>query len=192
MQKSTPKERAIKGARKMQRVLSWSKSISEYETEFLSIQMEHPSGCAECGCKKFHKWGIYKRYVVEEDSDHEISVRRFRCVKCRKTTSYLPSFCIKGSYYSADLLMKLLSALLLKIRFELGEKRRQAYIFLRRFVRLESLWLVYLREKGFGEFPKDRKERAVKIYTALLRQYAHSAFMADFLSETGMHFMSAK
>jgi len=175
----------------MQRVLSWVKGISEYQKQF-SYMRTAPSGCSVCGCKKFHKWGNYKRYVIAEDTEHQILIQRYRCIKCRKTYSYLPSFCLSGLCYSADLVMKLLTALLLKIRFAMSEMRRRAYIFLKRFVRLESLWLVFLRARGFGDFPAGKRERTIKIFTALLKQYADNNFMANFSEETGRLFMSAK
>jgi hypothetical protein len=70
--------------------------------------------------------------------------------------------------------------------------KRQAYIFLKRFVGLESLWLVFLRAKGFGDFSGDKRERMVKIFMALQKQYADKDFMADFLMETGRCFMGSK
>jgi len=88
--------------------------------------------------------------------------------------------------------MKLLEVLLLKIQFELGEMRRQAYIFLKRFVRLENVWLVFLRARGFRDFPSERRERTVKIFAALRKQYMDTDFGANFLEETGRHFMAAK
>jgi hypothetical protein len=88
--------------------------------------------------------------------------------------------------------MKLLSALLLKIRFEIGEMRRRAYLLLRRFRRLESLWLVFLRSRGFRDFPEDKKERGIKILTVLVEQHRDKDFAVDFLRETRLHFMSAK
>ena len=176
----------------MQRVLSWEKSIREYERGFSTMRTNPPARCRGCGSAKFHKWGSYKRYVVDEDSDYEIPVRRYRCVKCWKTYSYLPSFCLRGLHYGTDLVMKLLSALILKARFVLGEMRRQAYILLRRFSQLESVWLVFLRARGFGSFPRGIKERRVKIFTALQAQYTGVGFQASFLEETGQHFMSQK
>jgi hypothetical protein len=95
-------------------------------------------------------------------------------------------------YYSADLVIKLLSALLLKIGSVASEMKRQAYIFLKRFVSLENLWLVFLRARGFGEFSGNKRERTVKIFTALQKQYADKDFMADFLRETGRCFMASK
>jgi hypothetical protein len=89
--------------------------------------------------------------------------------------------------------MKLLEALLLKIRIALGETRRRlAYIYRKRFVALESLWLVFLRGTGFGDFPRDKKERRVIIFTSLREQYRQEDFAAKFFEETGRHFMAAK
>jgi hypothetical protein len=175
----------------MQRVLSHEKGIPEYQAEFSNMRLEPPSRCS-CGCAKFHKWGTYRRYVVEEEAEYQIPIQRYLCVKCRKTYSYLPSFCLSGYCYSADLVMKLLSALLLRLRFVLGEMRRRAYIFLKRFVRLENLWLVFLRARGFGYFPKNKQERTGKIFKALLEQYAGKDFASTFLAETGRHFMATK
>ena len=176
----------------MQRVLSCKIGIAEYQAGFSNMRIDPPSRCTVCGCAKFHKWGTYERYVIEETAEYQIPIQRFRCVKCHKTYSYLPSFCLSGLYYSADLAMKILSALLLKIRFELGEMRRRAYILLRRFARLESLWITFLRAKGFGDFPRDKKERDVKIFVALLNQRHDKDFAATFLEETGRHFMAVK
>jgi len=176
----------------MQMVLRWKEGVGEYRTKFRSIEIENPEKCERCGCVKFHKWGKYGRYVVEEDAEHWIFIQRICCVKCLKTYSYLPSFCVTGNYYSVDFILTFLSALILKIRFELDDMRRRAYAFLKRFRELENLWLVFLRAKGFGDFPKDKKERMVKIFTALLEYHKTGDLLASFFKETGRHFMSAK
>lgn len=176
----------------MQFVLPWKQSIAEYHSGFKDLQIEPPKRCPHCGCGKLHKWGSYERYVIEESDEHRIGVRRIRCVRCRKTYSYLPSFCVSRVCYSVDFVMTFLKVLLLKLRASLGELRRRAYVFLRRFVRSENLWLVFLRAKGFGDFPIDRKERTVRIFTALLNFHEEGNFMPGFFQETGRHFMSAK
>lgn len=176
----------------MQRVLEWRKGIAEYLEGFSEAQIEDPGRCS-CGCAKFHKWGTYKRYVVEEEDDFGISIQRYRCVKCLRTYSYLPSFCLSRHSCSADLMMKLLERLLLNLRIRFGESRRRlAYIYRKRFAALENLWLVFLRGIGFGDFPRDEKERRVTIFTALQEQYRQGSFTAKFLEETGRHFMAAK
>jgi len=173
----------------MQKVLQWKGSIREYQTGFKNLQLEKPEKC-RCGCVKFHKWGKYERYVVEKDTDYTVPIQRIRCIKCHMTYSYLPSFCISKFCYSADFIMTILSALILKIRFEFGDMKRQAYAVLRRFVRLESLWMIFLRARGFGDFPGAGKERTMKIFTALLK--FHKNLISSFFKETGRHFMSLK
>ena len=176
----------------MQKVLSWRKGISQYQSDFSNLRVEPPRRCESCGCTKFHKWGTYDRYVIEESGEYRVPIRRFRCVRCRKTCSYLPSFCVSGICYSMDVILNFLSALILKIRFELGERKRRAYALLQRFTSLENLWLVFLRSKGFGGFPADTKERKRAILTSLLEFHRKEQLLSSFLMETGRHFMSAK
>jgi len=88
--------------------------------------------------------------------------------------------------------MTFLKALILKIRFELVDRKRLAYAILKRFVQLEKLWLVFLRAGGFGDFPVTQKERTVKIFTALLKFHENKNLTPRFLEETGRHFMCVK
>ena len=176
----------------MQIVLPWNQGIVKYQSEFAALQTEHPGRCPLCGCTKFHKWGKYERYVVEESRYHRISIQRTRCVKCGKTHSYLPSFCVSRLCYGADFIMATLNALILKLRCSFEDHKRRAYAFLRRFRESENLWLTFLRSRGFGNIPARKKERAAKIFTALLKIYKEENFLSDFLRETGRHFMCAK
>jgi hypothetical protein len=176
----------------MQLVFVWQKGILRYQFEFNNMEFEMPERCPQCGCVKFHKWGKYARYVIEETAEHQIDIQRIRCVKCLRTCSYLPSFCLSGMNYGLDFVLTILNALLLKIRFSFGDIRRRAYAFLQRFVRLENLWLVFLRSTGFGDFPADKKKRATKIFTALLKIHQNGNLSSSFLAETGRHFMSVK
>ena len=80
----------------------------------------------------------------------------------------------------------------MKIQFELGELKRRAYAYLKRFAELENLWLSFLRAKGFGDFPTDKTDSIVKIFTALLEHHKNGDLLAGFFKETGRHFMSAK
>ena len=54
----------------MQTVLSWESGVCDYQTKFRSLKLEKPEKCIGCGCAKFHKWGKYGRYIVEEDAFH--------------------------------------------------------------------------------------------------------------------------
>jgi len=176
----------------MQIVLPWGQGIAQYQTEFADLQAEHPHKCPECGCTKMHKWGTYERCVIEEKGEHRILIQRIRCVKCGKTHSYLPSFCVSELCYSSDFVMTMLNALILKLQYSFEERKRRAYAFLRRFRDSENLWLVYLRARGFGDFLTDKTERTAKIFTALLKLHREENILSGFLRETGRHFMSAK
>jgi hypothetical protein len=163
----------------------------QYLAESKGQKANCPQKCV-CGCTKFHKWGKYKRYLIDEDGEQEIYIQRIRCVKCKKTHSYLPSVCVSGACYSAGFIMRLLSALILKLRIKLGERKRRAYAYLRRFVSRESQWIIFLRAKGFGDISSAGMERRRKIFTELLKIYEGGKLLADFLRETGRHFMCAK
>ena len=190
--KYTLKNHKKKGAGKMQFVLPWKEGISRYQTDFKHIEYEMPERCPECGCVRFHKWGKYARYVIEEGAEGRIYIQRVRCVKCLKTCSYLPSFCPSGICYGVDFVMTILNALLFKLRVSFGDMQRRAYAFLQRFVRLENLWLLFLRMIGFRGFPEDRKERAMEVFAAILKIHQNGNLIPSFFQATGRHFMAAK
>ena len=173
----------------MQIVLQYSKSIPEYQKDFKGLQFKRPEKC-KCGCVKFHKWGKYERDVAEKNEDHKVPIKRICCVKCRTTYSFLPSFCVSKVCFSTDFIMFFLKVLILKTKHNLGEKKRQAYTFLRHFTKSENLWVVFLRAKGLDFLPINKKERRIKIFTALLKIYESKNFMTRFLRETGRHFMT--
>lgn len=176
----------------MQLILPWRAGPASYQAAFQDIEVEKPERCPHCGCNKFHKWGKYKRYVIEEDVEHIISIQRIRCVKCRRTYSYLPSFCISGICYGLDFVLRILQALLLKKELALDKIRRRGFAFLRRFVQLESLWLIFLRASGVGAVPADKRGRLRKILETLLEFHRNRNLLASFLQETGRHFLSVK
>lgn len=173
----------------MQKILQWEKSIPEYQAEFKKLQFEKPEKCS-CGCTKFYKWGKYERYVADINGDYPILIKRICCVKCRATYSFLPSFCISKACFSADFIMLFLEVLILKFKYELGDMKRQAYTFLKRFTESENLWIVFLRTRGLGYITADKKERRVKIFTALLKIHENKNLITSFFSETGRHFMT--
>ena len=176
----------------MQIVLSWNQGISQYQSDFKGLQAEHPRQCPGCGCSRFHKWGKYTRYVVEACEEHRVSIQRILCVKCGKTSSYLPSFCVSGLSYGVDFIMIILKSFIQKLQYSLEERRRRAYALLRRFRDYENLWLVFLRARGFEAFPPNKVARTAKIFTALLKLHRKENILSGFLRETGRHFMSVK
>jgi hypothetical protein len=86
----------------------------------------------------------------------------------------------------------MLNALIQKIRLSLEERRRRAYALFRRFRELESLWLIFLRARGFSDFPEEKQERVAKIFSALLEIHRSENLLSGFFTETGRHFMSVK
>ena len=48
----------------MQEVLSYWEKHSRV-SGFLDMQKKRPTRCS-CGSAKFHKWGTYRRYIVED------------------------------------------------------------------------------------------------------------------------------
>jgi hypothetical protein len=56
--------------------------------------------CARCQSPMVF-WGGYWRYV-REGGDFRIWVRRARCCRCRVSTALLPSFCLAGRLYTAE------------------------------------------------------------------------------------------
>jgi len=173
----------------MQKVLQWKKSIKEYQNEFNSLQPNNLEKC-RCGCTKFHKWGKYERYLVDKDGDYLIPIKRIRCIKCHLTYSFLPSFCVSKLYFSVDYIMLFLKVLILKLKFELGDKKRQAFAFLKKFTESENLWIVFLRAKSLDYLPNDKKERRIKMFTALLKIHKNQNLISSFFRETGRHFMA--
>ena len=173
----------------MQKILQWTGSISEYQEGFKNLKLEKPEKCS-CGCAKFHKWGIYERYADAEKESYRVPIQRICCIKCKKTYSYLPSFCVSGFCYSVDFIITILKALILKIKFDFGERKRRAYDILKRFVILENLWIAFLRTRGLGYITADKNEKRVKILTALLEIHENKNLMTSFLRETGKHFMT--
>lgn len=173
----------------MQEIIQWEKSISEYQAEFESLKLEKPEKC-KCGCTKFHKWGKYERFVVDEKGDYPILIKRIRCMKCGKTYSFLPSFCVPKHCLSVDFIILFLKVLILKFKFELGNMKRQAYKFLKRFTESENLWVVFLRTKGLEYLPKDKRKRRRKIFILLLKLHKAQKLILSFFRETGRYFMT--
>jgi len=181
----------------MQEVMRWNKGVAEYIAGYKQIRMKMPPRCKKCGCNKFYKWGKYERNVVEEHTEHRVPIARIRCVKCKRTSSLLPDFCISRVQYSAGLVLRLLSWLL----GGLGAVApgppsshesmwRRAYAYRRRFVRKETLWLTFLRERGFGEIPPGRTERFREMLAELNRLFGQGKLLCAFHASTGRHFMA--
>lgn len=81
-------------AKPMQLIFLTSESVEEYESRQSQLRIAAPKVCPNCGAEEaLEPLGYYHRYVRRtDDMTPRIPVRRFRCVRCRRTTSLLPGF----------------------------------------------------------------------------------------------------
>jgi hypothetical protein len=174
----------------LQDVLQWNGRIEEYLADFAALRVNSPGRCPECGCLKFHRWGSYKRNVVDKNKEYRIPVRRMRCAECRKTISFLPDFCVSRAQYSAGYIIHLISWVLGLLGAEAlapgtpdarENLRRRAYLYRQRFVRKEKLWRQFLHgiKSGIAEIAK-----------ALGSLWRKGKLLCEFYAATGKHFMA--
>jgi len=72
---------------------------------------EAPKKCpyGDCGINlKMKKHGFYGRFLRTITFIGWIRIRRYKCPKCGRTLSMLPSFCVAGHSYSVDFIVALL------------------------------------------------------------------------------------
>ena len=70
-----------------------------------------PKKCphSDCGIPlKMKKNGYYTRELITLEFVGRIKIRRYKCLKCGKTVSMLPSFCIAGFTYGVEFVIALL------------------------------------------------------------------------------------
>ena len=91
--------------------------LSEYKPEEYADKgkagkyPDAPKKCpyGDCGINlKMKKHGFYSRFLRTITFAGWIRIRRYKCPKCGRTLSMLPSFCVAGISYSVDLIMALL------------------------------------------------------------------------------------
>jgi hypothetical protein len=70
-----------------------------------------PKKCpfGDCGINlEMKKNGFYIRVLITITITYRIRIRRYKCPKCGRTLSMMPSFCIAGISYSIDFIVALL------------------------------------------------------------------------------------
>jgi len=88
---------------------------------------EYPAPPGKCPFKdcriplEMKKHGYYERYFLTTTFTGSIRIRRYRCPKCGRTLSMLPSFCLAGYIYGVELVITLIKQV-----YELGSVRRVA------------------------------------------------------------------
>ena len=67
-----------------------------------------PTRCPHKDCHmpvKLKKHGYYRRYLILRGFEGYIRIRRYRCPVCGRTVSMLPSLCVPGFQYGADVII---------------------------------------------------------------------------------------
>jgi hypothetical protein len=70
-----------------------------------------PKKCpyGDCGINiEMKKNGFYRRFLITITFSGKIRIRRYKCLKCGRTLSMLPSFCLSGYSYSVEFIVTLL------------------------------------------------------------------------------------
>ena len=70
-----------------------------------------PKKCPFGGCGinlEMKKHGFYSRMLITITFTYWIRIRRYKCSKCGRTLSMLPSFCVAGISYSVEFIVTLL------------------------------------------------------------------------------------
>jgi hypothetical protein len=170
---------------------------------------EYPSAPEKCpfkDCKvnlRMKKNGYYSRYLITITFIGRIRIRRYKCPKCRRTLSMLPSFCLAGISYSVDFIVALLQYTINKgsIKKTVKEWRAIAADVSRRLV---NKYMARLRNNrgmiqyginqispgniSLGRPPGDSEW--TKSFLLGIRPALSPEYNADFHKATGTSFMS--
>jgi len=165
-----------------------------------------PKKCpyGDCGIKlEMKKHGFYVRLLITLTFCGRIRIRRYKCPKCGRTLSMLPSFCIAGFSYSVDFVVALLQYVINKdsIKKAVREWRAIAAEISRRLI---NKYLARLRNNrgliqyginqmspdniGLGRMPGDTEW--TKSFLSGMRPSLSPEFNANFHKITGKSFMS--
>jgi len=86
-----------------------------------------PTKCPyrDCGTNLvMKKNGFYSRFLITKAFYGKVRVRRYKCPKCKRTVSMLPSFCLAGFTYGVEYIMGLL-----RMAVELGSIKRAVMVW---------------------------------------------------------------
>jgi hypothetical protein len=111
----------------MQSLHPFHGSIQQYLQELSDPDRDRPNHCALCGSQDpLRAHGFYGRTVVDVQYDGPIRVRRYLCLRCRRTVSLLPEFVLPYLRCSIRVIALFLVSRLLKGR-TLREAARAAF-----------------------------------------------------------------
>ena len=98
----------------MQMILRTDLSAEEYNKWIRENNITNlPTRCTMCGNHtEFRKHGFYQRTAITLEAILQIHIRRYRCVKCGRTLSFLPQFCHPRFQYGILIIFYFLSEIL--------------------------------------------------------------------------------
>ena len=167
---------------------------------------EAPKKCpyGDCGINlEMKKNGYYIRLLITLTFTGRIRIRRYKCPKCGRTLSMLPSFCVAGISYGVDFVITLLQYVINKgsIKKTVREWRAVALDISRRLI---NKYLTRLQNNrgliqyginqmspdniGLGRMPGDTEW--TKSFLSGMRPTLSPEFNANFHKITGKSFMS--
>jgi len=171
--------------------------------EYPSAPKKCPYG--DCGINlEMKKNGFYLRLLITITFTYLIRVRRYKCPKCGRTLSMLPSFCVTGFSYSVDIIVALLQYVINKgsIKRTVREWRVIAVNISRRLI---TKYLARLRNNrgliqyGINQLSPDNISLGrlsgdtewTKSFLGGMRPSLSPEFNAIFHKTTGKSFMSS-
>jgi hypothetical protein len=167
-----------------------------------------PGKCPHKGCginTAMRKNGFYRRYLKTAAFSGFIRIRRYKCPKCGRTVSMLPSFCLSGFSYGVELVISMVhtAAETGSVRKAMKEwggcadcvTRRQIALYLARIRENRKLIQYGLNQispenVNIGNTPGDIEW--AKRFLLGIRPTLAAEFNADFHKATGKSFMSPK
>ncbi|MGV8153246.1 MAG: hypothetical protein ACLKAO_12415 [Alkaliphilus sp.] len=167
----------------MQKIFKIEGSIEEYVEKGRKYQFPPPpvESCHNCNkLVRFGKHGFYDRYSIVETFSGYIVCRRYICPLCKRTISYLPSFCMPRFIYGVKEIWRCIEETILakgtlkaclkklnSIFKRLNISRQLAYHYMKRFMKNLILIQIGLRQMNSRiQLPAENvsvRERAKKL-----------------------------
>jgi len=176
-----------------------------------SCTCEYPDAPSKCPFKDcglpivMRKNGFYCRCLITVEFNGTIKIRRYKCGKCGRTVSMLPSFCLAFCTYGVDIIVDVMQRAvdIGSVRKAARESSTIAICFTRRHI---ALYLSRLRQNraliqfcfhqispgsvSIGDSPGETAwTRSILLG---IRQTPTTVFNAEFHKATGMSFMSTQ
>ncbi len=169
----------------MQKIFATNCSIQEYVEKGRAFSFPKLPLCPCCKLSKPYKHGFYRRFCLDGDNVYRILIRRYYCLKCKTTISFLPDFCLPTFQHSINIIEKVLwlrfgkerslkqcAKELLRESSQLCWSPQKIRFYASRF--FDNLpWIEVLLRNIFPQINLDlHKEKRAKKVLATIRSYA--------------------